>query len=58
MRNTYELFQILKSDWFREILQISFSIRNPVVWQGESNPAPMADKTCADLSGGRAGHKR
>lgn len=30
---------------FKEMLKISISIRNPVVWQGESNPAPAAVKT-------------
>lgn len=38
------------------MLQISVSIRNPVVWQSESNPAPTAVK---DPTGGRrVRHKR
>lgn len=37
---------------FKEMLQISVSIRNPVVWQGESNPAPAAVKTPLTSVGG------
>lgn len=40
------------------MLQISISIRNPVVWQSESNPAPTAVKDPIDFSGRRVRHKR
>lgn len=43
---------------FKEMLQISISIRNPVVWQSESNPAPTAVKDPIDFSGRRVRHKR
>lgn len=43
--------------FFKQMLQISISIRNPAVWQGESNPAPTAVKTPDDFSGRRVRHK-
>lgn len=43
---------------FKEMFQISISIRNPVVWQSESNPAPTAVKDPTDFSGRRVRHKR
>lgn len=43
---------------FKEMLQISISIRNPVVWQDESNPAPAAIKNPTDFSGRRIRHRR
>jgi len=44
--------------FFKEMLQILISIRNPVVWQAWSNPAPAAVKNPSDFSGGRIRHKR
>lgn len=43
---------------FKEMLKISVSMRNAVVWQGESNPAPAAVETPVDFSGRRVRHKR
>lgn len=42
---------------FKEMLKISISIRNPVVWQSKSNPAPAAVNP-PDFSGRRVRHKR
>lgn len=43
---------------FKETLQIWITIRNLVVWQSESNPAPTAVKDPTDFSGRRVRHKR